>query len=116
MRGLSADLDAICLKALQKQPEQRYATAQDFAEDLRRWLRDEPPSVVPAGVGGVGLVGATQQGLGSGTWIAAPGGVRLFARGVVKQRAADAARREPSGQEGGRQETRRGQIRYRRRS
>jgi len=48
VRGLSADLDAICLKALQKLPDRRYATAQDFAEDLRRWLRDEPPSVVRA--------------------------------------------------------------------
>jgi eukaryotic-like serine/threonine-protein kinase len=36
-------LAAICLKALAKRPEQRYAGCQDFADDLRRWLRGETP-------------------------------------------------------------------------
>jgi WD40 repeat protein len=36
------DLTAICRKALQKEPSARYATAQAFADDLRRWLRFEP--------------------------------------------------------------------------
>ncbi|CAK0767844.1 hypothetical protein CCP4SC76_480001 [Gammaproteobacteria bacterium] len=31
------DVDAICQKAMQKQPEQRYERASDMAEDLRRW-------------------------------------------------------------------------------
>jgi serine/threonine-protein kinase len=35
MRG---DLDAIVLKALRKEPEQRYASAQDLADDIRRHL------------------------------------------------------------------------------
>src|SRR5207249_4391012 len=38
---LPADLAAICLKALHKDPGQRYASAQAFAADLRRWLRWE---------------------------------------------------------------------------
>jgi len=36
-------LAAICLKALAKRPDRRYAGCQDFAEDLRRWLRGETP-------------------------------------------------------------------------
>jgi len=32
---LGRDLDAICLKALRKEPEQRYASAAAFAEDLQ---------------------------------------------------------------------------------
>jgi serine/threonine protein kinase len=36
-RKLSGDLDQILLKALRKEPQLRYGSAQDFAEDLRRY-------------------------------------------------------------------------------
>ncbi|MBI5368979.1 MAG: serine/threonine protein kinase, partial [Planctomycetes bacterium] len=36
------DLEAVCLRALEKAPERRYPAAGEFAEDLRRWLRGEP--------------------------------------------------------------------------
>jgi serine/threonine-protein kinase len=36
-------LAAICLKALAKRPEQRYADCRALAEELRRWLRGETP-------------------------------------------------------------------------
>ena len=36
------DLETICLKALAKDPGQRYEDCQALADDLRRWQSDEP--------------------------------------------------------------------------
>jgi len=38
-------LEAICLKALALRPENRYLTANALADDLERWLGDEPVAV-----------------------------------------------------------------------
>jgi serine/threonine-protein kinase len=46
-RQLRGDLDAIVLKALQKDPHQRYASADAFAQDLRRYLAGEPVIAQP---------------------------------------------------------------------
>jgi eukaryotic-like serine/threonine-protein kinase len=48
--GVSADLETLALKALEKEPSARYPDARSFAEDLARCLRDEPISTRPAGV------------------------------------------------------------------
>lgn len=41
-RALRGDLDRIVLMALRKEPERRYASVQEFAEDLQRHLEDRP--------------------------------------------------------------------------
>lgn len=41
-RALAGDLDNILAKALKKRPAERYATAGAFADDLKRYLDDEP--------------------------------------------------------------------------
>jgi eukaryotic-like serine/threonine-protein kinase len=45
---LRGDLDRIVLKALQKDATQRYASVEQFSEDLRRYLSGEPVLARPA--------------------------------------------------------------------
>jgi non-specific serine/threonine protein kinase/serine/threonine-protein kinase len=46
-RLLRGGLDWVVLRALEKDPDRRYATANDFAADLSRYLNDEPVSARP---------------------------------------------------------------------
>ena len=92
-KTLRGDLDAVLLKALGKTPTSRYATAQSFADDLRRWLSGHPvAALAPArwyltrsylkrhrwAVAGVAL---TVAGLVSGL------GVALWQAGVARDEA-----------------------------
>jgi eukaryotic-like serine/threonine-protein kinase len=40
--AVPAELETIVLKAMAKNPDERYATAQELADDLRRFLEDKP--------------------------------------------------------------------------
>jgi len=46
-RILRGDLDTIVTKALKKEPTERYASVTAMADDLRRYLRNEPISARP---------------------------------------------------------------------
>jgi tetratricopeptide (TPR) repeat protein/tRNA A-37 threonylcarbamoyl transferase component Bud32 len=50
-RRLRGDLDNIVLKALRKEPERRYASVEQFAEDIRRHLAGLPVIARPDTVG-----------------------------------------------------------------
>jgi serine/threonine protein kinase/predicted Zn-dependent protease len=41
-KSIPAELETIVLKAMEKNPAERYATAQELTEDLRRFLEDKP--------------------------------------------------------------------------
>jgi tetratricopeptide (TPR) repeat protein len=41
-KAIPAELETIVLKAMEKSPADRYATAQELADDLRNWLEDRP--------------------------------------------------------------------------
>ncbi len=50
--GVNADLEAVCLKALEKSPDDRYADAEAFAADLQRYLHQQPTLARPVSMVG----------------------------------------------------------------
>jgi serine/threonine protein kinase len=49
--AIPLDLEAICVKAMAREGENRYPTCRHLADDLRRWLDGEPVSVRPRSAG-----------------------------------------------------------------
>ena len=48
-RFIASDLDRIVIKAIDKSRDRRYASAAAWAEDIGRFLADEPVQVKPPG-------------------------------------------------------------------
>jgi eukaryotic-like serine/threonine-protein kinase len=80
-RQLRGDLDAILNKALKKRPEERYATMDAFAADLRRWRDGEPVQARPdsAGYRMAKFIGRhrLQVAAGGGVMLALAGGASV---------------------------------------
>ena len=49
-KAIPAELEVIALKAMEKNPADRYGTAKELADDLRRFLEDKPIQARPAGL------------------------------------------------------------------
>jgi len=79
-RSIPADLEAICLKCLEKEPIQRYASARELGEDLRRFAQGESVSARTPGPiergrrwvhrnrAASGLIAVALIGIASSTW------------------------------------------------
>ncbi|MCC6234099.1 MAG: serine/threonine protein kinase, partial [Verrucomicrobiales bacterium] len=59
--SVPADLETICLRCLEKEPEGRYASAAELAEDLARFRRGEPVHARPLGPVARGLRWARRE-------------------------------------------------------
>jgi serine/threonine-protein kinase len=100
------DLGTICLKCLEKEPAQRYPSAEALAEDLERWQAGEPIQARPVGRAErvwrwcrrnsvvTGLAAAAALALMAGTGVSAYFAVQANSRARDAERQRDAVQKE----------------------
>ena len=49
IRAIDRTLEAVCLKAMALEPGDRYASPARLADDIERWMADDPVTAVPDG-------------------------------------------------------------------
>ena len=114
-KGVPAELEIIVLKAMSKNPADRYGTAQELADDLRRFLDDKPIRRAAVVAEDGGPVGATTPDGGDGGGVVPAGDVhcRGRQRGLADGRPSSPPARGrgqgPAGAGGGRAGTAAGQ-------
>ena len=67
---LARDLETICLKCLNKDPQRRYATAEDLADDLDRYREGRPIKARPTTVWERGYKWAKRRPVAALSWAA----------------------------------------------
>jgi tetratricopeptide (TPR) repeat protein len=88
--SIPRDLATIVHKCLQKEPAARYATARDFAEDLRRFLAGEPIHARPPSLAyRFGLVGRRNPIASLLLFVALAAGAVMTTREAMRARAAE---------------------------
>ena len=112
MPGLPRDLETVVLEALEKDPDRRYGSARELAEDLERFLRGDP--IAARRPGGLERIGrqVRRHPVAAGLAAAACLVLLVFAGVALHARSTAAARAEAAQRFGQRVEQMEATLRY----